>query len=150
MDNVNELLVISIQTYYADQIFDGTKGFEFRKSPLREKDLNKKFYVYSAKDDKAIIGTFRVSEVLRGNTAEILKKTGYDTRADGHEIVSYFGENNPNCFALKIYDVKKFRKPLTLKQLRSVDANVRFPQYYDRMRNPQICNAILAHENRNL
>ena len=39
------LILMSIMTYYADQILDGTKGFEFRKSPLRISDLNKTIYL---------------------------------------------------------------------------------------------------------
>ena len=123
-------MVMSILSYYARQIFDGTKGYEFRKSPLKEADLNKEIYVYSAKDEKAFVGTFKVSRVLCGNTQEILKLTGYDKRPDGVEIVNYFGEHNPKCFALELYDVKKFKKPITLTELRKVDPNVRLPQYY--------------------
>ena len=52
----NRIAIISIMTYYARQIFDETKLYEFRKSPLRDELLNKKIYVYSAKEDKAIIG----------------------------------------------------------------------------------------------
>ena len=49
----NRIAIISIMTYYARQIFDETKLYEFRKSPLRDELLNKKIYVYSAKEDKA-------------------------------------------------------------------------------------------------
>ena len=43
----NRIAIISIMTYYARQIFDETKLYEFRKSPLRDELLNKKIYVYS-------------------------------------------------------------------------------------------------------
>lgn len=45
--------------YYARQIFDETKLYEFRKTPLRDELLNKKIYAYSAKEDKAIIRYFK-------------------------------------------------------------------------------------------
>ncbi len=77
-------------TYYARQIFDETKLYEFRKSPLRDALLNKKICVYSVKEDKAIIGYFKVNDILNGNTDEILRATGYDKRHDGHEIVEYY------------------------------------------------------------
>lgn len=38
----DRLIVISIMSYYARQIFAETKGYEFRKSPLKDCDLNKK------------------------------------------------------------------------------------------------------------
>lgn len=125
----NRIVIISITTYYARQIFDQTKLYEFRKSPLKKELLNKKIYVYSAKDDKAIIGYFKVSDILSGNTDEILRATGYDKRDDGHEIVEYYGKNNPNCFALHLYDATEFKEYLSLKDLRNISKNVYMPQY---------------------
>lgn len=125
----NRIVIISITTYYARQIFAETKLYEFRKSPLKNELLNKKIYVYSAKDDKAIIGYFKVSDILSGNTNEILKATGYDKRDDGHEIVEYYGKNNPNCFALHLYDVTEFEEYLSLKDMRSISKNADMPQY---------------------
>ena len=125
----NRIAVISIMSYYARQIFDETKLYEFRKSPLRSDMLNKKIYVYSAKEDKAIIGYFKVDEILHGSTSEIMKATGYDKRADGHELVDYYGRNNPNCFALQLYDVTEFEEYLSLRDMRSISNEVDMPQY---------------------
>ena len=68
----DKIIVISIMSYYARQIFAETKGYEFRKSPLKDCDLNQKIYVYSAKEDKAIIGYMKVSDIIKGNTNQIL------------------------------------------------------------------------------
>lgn len=124
-----KIAIISIMTYYARQIFDETKLYEFRKSPLKDELLNKKVYVYSAKEDKAIIGYFKVGDILKGNTNEILSATGYDKRSDGHEIVEYYGKNNPNCFALQLYDVTEFEEYLSLKDMCSISKNADMPQY---------------------
>lgn len=140
------IVIISIMSYYANQIFNQTKKFEFRKSPLKKEDLNKKIYVYSAKDDKAIIGTFKVSKILKGTLSEILKATGYDVRSDKNEIINYYRSNN-NCYALELYDVKKFKKPLTLKTLRIVDKDIKLPQYYDYIKaSSPIYELIINHE----
>lgn len=125
----SSIAVIGIMSKYARQIMTGEKKFEFRKSPLNENLFGKKIYVYSAKEDKAIIGYFRVEENLHGTTKQILEQTGYDKRKDGHEIVEYFGENNPNCYALSIYDVTNFTEDLTLRDLRRVVPDVNMPQY---------------------
>lgn len=126
----DRLIVISIMSYYARQIFDETKKYEFRKSPLKDWDLNKKIYVYSAKEDKALIGYVKVSDILKGNTNQILKLTGYDIRPDGHEIVDYYGKDFQKCCALKLYDVTEFEEHLTLKDMRKVNPNLQLPQYY--------------------
>ena len=126
----DRLIVISIMSYYARQIFAETKGYEFRKSPFKDCDLNKKIYVYSAKEDKALIGYMKVSDILKGNTNQILKATGYDVRPDGHEIVDYYGQNFQRCCALKLYDVTEFEEYLTLRDMRKINPNVQLPQYY--------------------
>lgn len=123
----NRIIVMSIMSYYARQIFDETKGYEFRKSPLKAQDLDKKIYVYSAKEDKALIGYMKVSEILKGNTTQILKSTGYDVRPDGYEIVDYYGKDFQRCCALKLYDVTEFEEYLTLKDMRRIDPNINLP-----------------------
>lgn len=124
-----KLCLISIMSYYARQIFAGTKKFEFRKSAIKEQDLGKTFYVYSAKDDKAIVGSFVVEKVHKGNLAEILKISGYDKRSDRGEIESYFA-NSKDCYALQLSQVKKFEKPLPLQQMRAIEPKVQLPQYW--------------------
>ena len=126
----DRLIVISIMSYYARQIFAETKGYEFRKSPLKDCDLNKKIYVYSAKEDKALIGYMKVSDILKGNTNQILKATGYDVRPDGYEIVDYYGQNFQRCCALKFYAVTEFEEYLTLRDMRKINPSVQLPQYY--------------------
>lgn len=124
-----KIAIISITSYYARQIFNKTKVYEFRKSPLKNELLNKKIYVYSAKQDKAIIGCFRVKDILVGNINEILHATGYDKRVDGQEIIDYYGKNNKNCFALCLYDIVKFKEALFLSEMRSISNSVTMPQY---------------------
>ena len=116
-------------SYYARQIFNGTKKFEFRKSPLKPYDLNKTIFVYSAKEDKAIIGSFEVVKVHKGNLNEILNVTGYDKRPDVQEIIDYY-KNCKICYALELSNITRFSKPLTLKQMRKIDNNIQLPQYY--------------------
>ncbi len=126
---MKKIAVISIMSYYARQIFDGSKEYEFRKTPLRKELLNTKIYVYSAKEDKAIIGYFKVDNILCGNVNEILKLTGYDKRNDGFEIVNYFGKDRSKCYALHLSDINKFNKKLSLSEMRRIKENVSMPQY---------------------
>ena len=43
---MDEFLLMSIKTKYANQIFDGTKSFEFRRKSIGNKNCNKKIYIY--------------------------------------------------------------------------------------------------------
>lgn len=71
----------------------------------------------------------KVSDILNGNTDEILKATEYGKRHDGHEMVEYYEKNNPNCFTLHLYDVTDFEGYLTLRDMRSISKNADMPQY---------------------
>lgn len=124
------LILMSIITYYCNQIFNGTKKYEFRKSPLPNDSLNKKIYIYSAKDEKAIVGYFKVSKVLTGTTEQILKLTGYYDSEDKEDIENYFGKDNLKCYALEISEVKRFDSPIYLKDIRQFDPKISLPQYY--------------------
>lgn len=149
-DNKQEkIILMSIISYYARQIFNGTKLFEFRKSPLRIEDLDKEIYIYSAKEDKSIIGSVKVRKIHCGNVKEILKITGYNKRTDGCEIVDYFG-SCIHCYALELYDIQKFKKPLTLKEMRKIDPNIQLPQYFTYIRpNSLIYERIKELNNQN-
>ena len=132
-----KIVLISIMSYYARQIFAGEKKFEFRKSSIREEDIGKSIYVYSAKEDKAIVGKMVVKKVHKGSLEEILKISGYDKRKDRGEIERYFA-NSKDCYALELEDIKSFAKKLTLKEMRSYDPKVNLPQYwaYVKQSNP--------------
>ncbi len=145
--NQDDLILISIMSYYAKQIFNGTKLYEFRKSPIKESSLNKQIFVYSAKDDKAVIGSFKVKQIHKGNVNEIMNITGYDKREDGIEILNYFG-NKQNCYALELYDVQKFPKPLTLQRIKQLNPKIQMPQYYSYIKpNSQIYSELLSLNN---
>ncbi len=132
-----KIVLISITSYYARQIFAGDKKFEFRKSSIREEDVGKSIYVYSAKEDKAIVGKMVVKKVHKGSLEEILKISGYDNRKDRGEIERYFA-NSKDCYALELEDVKSFTQKLTLKEMRGHDPKVSLPQYwaYVKQSNP--------------
>ena len=126
---LEKIPLISIQTYYAKQILEGTKIYEFRKSPIKEELYHQKIYIYSAKEEKAIVGYMRVSNVLCANTEEILKLTNYDKHKDRKHIWKYFGRSRLNCYALVIEEVCEFTNYLTLEKLKSVKNNLVMPQY---------------------
>lgn len=126
---MKKIVLLSIQSKYANQIFNGTKVFEFRKKPLKADLLKQDIFIYSAKDDKAIIGSFKVSNILEGKIDEIIKDTKYDQRKDKDEIIKYFA-NSKKCYALRLYDIKSFKNPITLEELKSIQNNITMPQYY--------------------
>ena len=126
-NNRKRIILMSIPSKNAKLIFDEVRKFEFRRCSLRKEDLNKKIYVCSIGEDKAIMGYIKVSEVLKGNINQILELTGYKNKKD---VISCCGINSQNCCALKLYDVTEFREYLELSDLRNVNPKIKLPQYY--------------------
>ncbi len=122
---MNNLVLMSIQTKYANEIFSGRKKYEYRKSSIGENNLNKKIYIYSAKVDKKIIGYIIIDKVLKGTIDEIIEKTNPKEA----NIREYFS-NAKLAYALHIKSFHKFESPIGLKELKKIDKNIMLPQYY--------------------
>ena len=123
---MNNLILMSIKTKFAREIFNGNKVFEFRKSSIKDKNLNKKIFIYSSGVDKSIIGYIIVDYILEGNLNYILTRTNNKNNKD---IINYF-KNSKNCYALHIKENYKFNTPITLNELRQIDNKIVIPQYY--------------------
>lgn len=123
---MNELMLISIKTKYANQIFEGTKKYEYRRKSIGEKNCNKKIYVYSSEKDKAIIGYIIVDKIIEGNADYVLKNTDNENNSD---LLAYF-EGNDKCYALQIKSTCKFKTPIYLNEIKSEDKNFVAPQFY--------------------
>lgn len=123
---MNELLLLSIKTKYANQIFNGTKKFEFRRKSIGDKNCNKKIYIYSSEEDKAIIGYINVDKILKGNLAFILNATNYK---DNKDIIEYF-DGCSECYALHISEYHRFSKSIKLEEIRMNYEKFVVPQFY--------------------
>lgn len=44
---MSKLILMSIKTNYAKEIFNGTKKYEYRRKSIGEKNLNNKIYIYT-------------------------------------------------------------------------------------------------------
>lgn len=123
---MEQVLLMSIKTKYAKQIFQGIKKYEFRRKSIGEKNCNKKIYIYSSKDDKAIIGYIIIDKILSGDINYILKTTNY---LNNQEIIKYL-DGCSECYALHISKFHKFLKPLNLKEIRNNYEKCTIPQFY--------------------
>lgn len=123
---MDEFLLMSIKTKYANQIFDGTKSFEFRRKSIGNKNCNKKIYIYSSEIDKSIIGYIVVDKILEGDLNYILSITNYTNHQD---IIDYF-DGCDKCYALHISEYHKFLVPIKLDYIKSHCDNFSVPQFY--------------------
>lgn len=120
------MLLMSIKTKYANEIFSGKKKYEFRRKSIGDKNCNKKIYIYSSENEKAIVGYIVVDRILKGDLDYILNETNY---FDNKDIVDYF-IGSKECFALHINNYYRFKNPIQLDEIRSVDNKFVIPQFY--------------------
>jgi len=119
-------MLMSIKTKYAIKIFEGSKKYEYRRKNINKEFIGQKIYIYSSKDDKAIIGYIIVEEVLSGLVGEVLRKTKNENNI---ELIKYF-KNASIAYALKIANATKFNKPIPLEMLKQINPKFTPPEFY--------------------
>lgn len=123
---MEKLILMSIKTKYANQIFNGTKKYEYRRRSIGEKNLGKKIFVYSSEKERAIVGYIVANEIIEGTSNYVLEQTENINNLD---IINYF-KDSPKCYALKISEAVKFKKPIPLVSIREKQEKFVIPQYY--------------------
>jgi len=140
---MEKLILMSIKTKYANQIFNGTKIYEYRRKSISKENLNKKKFIYSSEVDKKIVGYITIGEILEGTSNYILEKT---SNQDNVDIMNYFKDCD-KCYALKISSVIKFENPISLADIRKEDEKFAIPQYYRYIKETEPLYQILKEYN---
>lgn len=123
---MEKLILMSIKTKYANQIFNGTKKYEYRRKSIGEKNLGKKIFIYSSEKERAIVGYIIVSDIIEGTLNYVLEQTD---NINNQDIMNYF-KDCQKCYALKISEAVKFENPIFLVSIRKKQENFVIPQYY--------------------
>lgn len=123
---MEQLMLISIKTKSANQIFAGTKMFEYRRKSIGEKNCNKKIFVYSSEEEKAIVGYIIVDKIIEGNIDYVLK----ETNNNNNDATKDYFKGCDKCYALKIASTVRFKTPIYLSEIKKEEKNFVVPQYY--------------------
>ncbi len=123
---MEKLILMSIKTKYANQIFNKTKVYEYRRRSIGEKNLNKKIYIYSSEEEKAIVGYIIVDKIIEGTAKYVIETTGSSTNVD---IINYF-KGCDKCYALRIKEAVRLNTPIKLTEIRRIQEKFVIPQYY--------------------
>ncbi|MEJ0029086.1 MAG: ASCH domain-containing protein [Bacteroidota bacterium] len=116
--------LMSIKPEYADKIFDGTKKYEFRKVVFKNSNI-RTVLVYSSSPVQQVIGEFEIERILSSAPKDIWTKTKEHAGITEEFFFDYFSDKDV-AHAIKIKKVKKYKKPLSIKD----DFNVLPPQSY--------------------
>lgn len=124
-------ILMSIMTKYSNKIFNGTKLWEFRKNlPNISQDDNSTIVVYSSKEEKAIVGEFKIGRILKCPFEDLMRITGneYDEKA-----IKWFKEyykGKEICCALEVVEPVRYKKQIGLKEIQQEITSFRAPQNF--------------------
>jgi predicted transcriptional regulator len=117
-------VLLSIKPKYADLIFEGTKKYEFRRTIFKNTKI-KTVVVYVSSPVQKVIGEFEIDTILNEDVVTLWKKTRKYAGIDEEYFYQYF-DNKEKGFAIKIKNLKKYRRPLCLTE----DFNLLPPQSF--------------------
>lgn len=106
-------ILLSIRPNHVENILNGTKRYEFRKTACkRHVD---KIIIYSTTPIMKIVGEAEVEDILIDNPEVIWEKTQEKSGIDKIFFDQYY-EDRDKAVAYKLKNIKKYKQPKELKE----------------------------------
>lgn len=111
-------VLLSIKPKYVEEIKNGNKRYEFRKSLCSAKNRDKleKIFIYSSAPVQKIVARFFVEEILEDHPKILWDKCKDVSGIEHVDFFKYFKDRNSGL-AIKISELKFFRKPIEPKKI---------------------------------
>lgn len=117
-------VLLSIKPEFVDKIFAGEKCFEYRKR-IFKKDVES-VVIYATMPVGKVLGEFKVEEILYKEIEKLWTETSLYAGIEYKYFEEYF-KGVDNGYALKIKDVKRYKNPIELNDIRE---NLKAPQSF--------------------
>ena len=104
-------ILISINSQHVENIFNGTKRYEYRK--IKGKREINKMLIYSTYPIKKVVGEAQIEKVLEGSPEEIWEKTKQYSGVKEIFYNEYF-KGKTKAIAYKLKNVKRYDTPKEL------------------------------------
>jgi predicted transcriptional regulator len=104
-------ILLSINPKHVENIFNGTKKYEFRK--IRCKENIDKIIIYSTAPIMKVVGEAAVEEVLEGSPADVWQKTKKNSGINKSFYQKYYN-GREKAIAYKLKDIVKYESPREL------------------------------------
>lgn len=101
-------LLMSINPQYVNNILDGTKKFEFRKTKCKEKIDS--IIIYSTSPIMRVVAEVEVTDIIEDTPQVVWNKTQNAAGIDKNFFDHYYSGRN-TAVAYVLGDVKKFQTP---------------------------------------
>lgn len=105
-------VLLSIKPEYANQILEGKKLFEFRKSVFKKIGV-KTIVIYATMPIGKIIGEFEVSEIMSGHPSEVWEATAKYSGITLPFFNNYFN-GRKTAHAIKVKNPVRYETPIEL------------------------------------
>ncbi len=110
-------VLLSIKPRFVEEILNGTKRYEFRKTVFKSSGSLEKIYIYSSAPVKRIVASFMVDTIIEDHPKELWQKLRDFSGVTETDFFNYFGFRDRG-YAIKIKDLQIFAKPLNPKDIR--------------------------------
>lgn len=107
-------VLLSIKPQFADRIFDGSKGYEFRKAIFKNPDI-RTVVVYASSPKQMVIGEFEIDSILSDSPERLWEQTKGSAGVESDYFFEYFSERKKG-FAIVVKNPKLYKKPLCLRK----------------------------------
>ena len=104
-------MLISIKPEYVENIFNGSKKYEYRK--IRCKQDIDKIIIYSTYPIMKVVGEAKVEKILEDSPDRIWEKTKKYSGIDLNFYQKYFKDRS-KAIAYKLTNIKKYNSPKEL------------------------------------
>lgn len=108
-------ILLSIKPEYVQEIFDGKKYYEFRKTIFKNKEVDT-VLVYSTSPVKMIVGEFKIKSIVKDNPKKLWELSPNNTGISKEKFLNYF-KNKDIGYAIEIGKYIKYKKPKELMEL---------------------------------
>jgi predicted transcriptional regulator len=111
-------VLLSIKPKYVEEIKNGNKRYEFRKSlcNIKNRDKLEKIFIYSSSPIKKIVARFLVEEILEDHPEHLWNKCKDVSGIEQVDFFKYF-KGKDSGLAIKISELKFFKKPIEPEQI---------------------------------
>jgi predicted transcriptional regulator len=126
MDHMTDVVLMSIEPKWAEQILEGSKKWEYKKYCSIAQGT--RIIIYATKPVQALVGEFTVGERLEKPVDELITQTIHETKHTKEEILNYFNGVQIGS-ALRVVNPKRYKK-VKLEEIRKKLPGFRPPMKY--------------------
>ena len=100
--------LLSIKPEFAEQIFAGTKRYEFRRAVFKREDIEG-VLVYASSPVQRVIGEFQIEEIIVDDLESVWRRTQKYAGISRDYFMSYF-RGRDRAYAIKVSSPKLFQR----------------------------------------